>query len=321
MAAPLRIWAVGDERAGVANQVLGLAEAVGGEITFIRARLKAPYHRLPATVLQAAGQLGLGTVEAVPALAPPWPDLLIAAGRPALAASLFLRRSAPKTFRVQLQAPRIRAEAFDLVVAPFHDALAGENVFSILGATHRVSAARLEEARERWRARLAGLPSPRVAVLIGGASRAYRLPADRLLEIARELRALANAGASLMVTASRRTGPRGVAILRESLGQDAFLWDGGGDNPLLGMLAHAEHVLVTEDSTNMIAEAASTGAPVQLIALEGGTTKFRRFHEELLARGIARPFRGQLESWSYRPLHETERAADEIRRRLAARPA
>jgi mitochondrial fission protein ELM1 len=45
----------------------------------------------------------------------------------------------------------------------------------------------------------------------------------------------------------------------------------------------------------------------------------RRFHQDLEARGAARPFAGAFDRWSYEPLRETERAAAEVLRRLDGR--
>ena len=44
----------------------------------------------------------------------------------------------------------------------------------------------------------------------------------------------------------------------------------------------------------MAAEAASTGKPVFVLPMEGGSVRIGRFHEELQARGAARPFQGRL---------------------------
>ena len=52
--------------------------------------------------------------------------------------------------------------------------------------------------------------------------------------------------------------------------------------------------------------------------LDGGNARFRRFHAAFAAAGYTRPFAGTLEQWSYPPLLETARVADEIRRRLDA---
>jgi mitochondrial fission protein ELM1 len=141
--------------------------------------------------------------------------------------------------------------------------------------------------------------------------------ADRLAALARDH------GAGLMVTPSRRTGTANEAILRARLaGLPAVVWDGSGENPYLGYLGLADHIVVTCDSVSMVSEAASTGKPVHVVELEGGSPKFRSFHAALRAEGVVRPFTGDLPSWSYRPLDDTQLVADEIRRRLATkRPA
>jgi mitochondrial fission protein ELM1 len=68
-----------------------------------------------------------------------------------------------------------------------------------------------------WAPRLAHLPSPRVAVLIGGDNGVYRLTAERMRRLADDLAALERAGFGLMVTPSRRTGPVNEAILGAAL--------------------------------------------------------------------------------------------------------
>jgi len=45
--------------------------------------------------------------------------------------------------------------------------------------------------------------------------------------------------------------------------------------------------------------------------------KFARLHADLRERGAARPFDGMLESWSYEPLNETDRAARVVLERMA----
>ena len=68
------------------------------------------------------------------------------------------------------------------------------------------------------------------------------------------------------------------------------------------MLALADAFVVTGDSVNMVCEAATTGKPVHVVDLKGGSAKFARFHESLRAAGITRPFQGRLERWSYAAL-------------------
>ena len=113
-----------------------------------------------------------------------------------------------------------------------------------------------------------------------------------------------------------------VAELRARLaGTAANIWDGTGANPYFGYLALADAIVVTGDSVSMVSEAASTGKPVYVFDLPGGSAKFRAFHDGLRSDGITRPFAGKLERWTYRSLDDTAVVAAEVRRRLELRPA
>jgi hypothetical protein len=86
-----------------------------------------------------------------------------------------------------------------------------------------------------------------------------------------------------------------------------------GENPYFGFLAHAQEIVVTEDSVTMASEAASTGRPVQVVALAGGKPKFDRFHAQLRDLAVARPFDGRLAETAPQPLDETRRAAGKVK--------
>ncbi len=309
-------WVLSDDKPGNENPCLGLAEAVGLDTVVKRVVPRMPWSRLPPQFWFAPFRApGPGSDE----LAPPWPDLLIAAGRQTVALSIAVRqRSRGQTFAVQILDPRVRPERFDLVVAPRHDRLSGPNVITTLGAMNRVTPARLADGARTFAASVAHLPSPRVAVLVGGTSKRHRLSSataagigDRLAEFARA------SGAGLMVTASRRTGRESAAALGARLdGAPAVVWDGGGDNPYFGYLALADAIIATGDSVAMVSEACTTGKPVHILELPGGSAKFDAFHATLREAGCTRPFAAALEHWTYPALAETPRVAAEVRRRM-----
>ncbi len=310
-------WVLSDGKAGTEVQSIGLAEALGLEPEVKRLKIKAPWCWLPPPFwpapLRSLGAGGAG-------LAPPWPEILIAGGRLTAAPAAAVRQAGKgATFAVQIQDSKIDPRHFDLVVTPEHDRLRGTNVVTTRGALHGVTPARLSAAAARLAPRLEGLPRPLVAVLIGGANRAYRFTSTLVRRLTADLTALArDQGASLLVTTSRRTGAEQEAALRAGLaGVAAEFWDGCGENPYLGYLALADALVVTADSITMISEAAATGKPVHVVELPGGTAKFRRFHAAMQTAGITRPFEGSLESWRYPPLDEPARIAAEIRRRLS----
>jgi hypothetical protein len=312
------VWAVHDGKIGMANQVLGLAEAVGYPVTEKAVALRAPWRHLapslwvhPMAALKPEGAR----------LEPPWPDLLVSCGRAVIALALAVKRmSRGRTLWVHVQDPRFARRHVDLMVVPQHDLARGENVLLTVGAVHRVRPASLEAARSRFAALFGGMPHPLVGVLIGGSNRVYRLTPTVAASLGRQLAALAGQGFGIAITPSRRTGEAALKALAEQLrGVPHYLWHGTGENPYLGLLAHADALVVTGDSVNMVSEAASTGKPVHVVGLEGGSAKFQRFHETFRRAGIARAFTGGIERWTYAPPDDTERAATEIRHRMSRR--
>lgn len=306
------------------NQALGLAEALArlteAEIVVRRVRWRAAWDRLPSA-LKAPWMLDPSSDAVRPEPGAGWPDVWIGTGRATLPLSATVKRSSGgRTFVVQTQDPRWRRGAFDLVVVPGHDGLTGPNVLDIVGSPHRVSGPRLREEARAFGADLTALPRPRVAVLIGGRSRAHDLPPAHAARLGEDVaRAVTDVGGSVLVTFSRRTPEAAKAAITDRLGPlPGRIWDGDGANPYFAFLNSADHVLVTEDSANMAAEAASTGKPVHVLPMvpRKPAPKFERLHAALRAHGAARPFDGRLDSWTYPPLNETERAAREILARL-----
>ena len=321
---PLSIWVVSDGRTGMENQALGLAEAVqrlfSSRITIKHVRWRAAFDKLPSA-LKASWMLELSSDPTEPAAGESWPDLWIATGRATLPLSARVReRSGGKTFVVQTQDPRWNIRAYDLVVAPVHDGVAGPNVLSITGSPHRVTADRLVEGAAAFADTLQALPRPRVTVLTGGRSRAFDLPEAHAAELAGEIaEAVEVVGGSLMLTFSRRTPQAAKAVINARLNHlPGLIWDGEGPNPYFAFLKFADHILVTEDSANMAAEAASTGKPVHILPMVPlkPADKFARLHADLRERGAARPFDGTLEAWTYKPLVETNRAARAVLDRM-----
>jgi mitochondrial fission protein ELM1 len=313
---PPTVWVLHDGKAGMANQVIGLAEALGWPFIEKRLVIRPPWRFLTPGLWFAS----LHAVDPSGApLRPPWPEIVIGCGRNTVAlARAIKRRSGGKSFWVQVQDPRFARGEADLVVAPAHDPAPGANVFRTLGAVHRVTPEKLADAAQRFAPLFVSLPRPLVAVLVGGDNGVYRLTEACFVTLCDQLAALAAQGFGLAITPSRRTTPARLALLQEKLKTArAYVWDGSGDNPYFGMLGTADAIIVTADSVSMVSEAAATGKPVYIAELEGGSRKFARFHQAMREAGITRPFSGTIEDWHYPRLEDTPRAAAEIRRLIA----
>lgn len=298
------------------NQCLGLAEALGLEPVIKRVKLRHPWRELSPYL-----RLGLGVAYSAKgdSLKRPWPDLLIASGRASIPAAIHIRRATRRrgrpTFTVHIQNPRIDPAWFDLVVTPRHDNLVGSNVMTTRGGLHRLTPERLQAAAIDLAPKFAHLPRPYIMAMIGGSNAVYQLSPAVMAKIAMQLNQLAHdTGGSILVTPSRRTGEACRAILAAGLNNvPYYMWDMTGPNPYFGMLGLADYILVTADSVNMVSEACSTGKPVMILELPGGSDKFRQFHDTLRQDGYTRPFVGQLESWNYPPLHEMSLVAQRVR--------
>jgi hypothetical protein len=324
-AEPIAVWTLTDGRAGIENQALGLAEAIGRRapvrLTTKRVRLRTPWAWLPPGFVPAPRQaLSIGS----DAIEPPWPDILIGCGRTSIPFSIGVRHwSGGRTFVAQLQDPRVNPREFDVVIPPIHDGLEGANVLPTVGACHRVTPEKLDQALLEYPTPLEDLPGPRFAVLIGGKSKRQDISAARARAIANSLAAVQHeTGGTLMATLSRRTGNAARLAFRTYLAPHcAVFFEGEGVNPFFAMLGSADHIFVTADSVNMATEAAATGKPIHVLAVDGGGGKLTRFHQSLVRRGCARPFSGRLEAWTYPPLLETDRAAAAVLTAWSARAA
>jgi len=317
---PQIAWVVTDGKVGMENQCLAVARRLGIEPVVKRVKLRAPWKQLSPWALRLGNRWSLS--PGGDQLDGPLPDILIATGRHSVSSSLAIRDlTKGRCLRVQIQNPGIDPGNFDLVVVPRHDRLSGPNVLVTRGAPHGVTPQALEAARSKFAPRFADLPHPRIALLLGGNNGVYKLTQLAAVNLAQCLSTLARGShGSVLVTPSRRTGAAVEAIFRDRLaGVPGEMWDGSGDNPYLGYLAYADHIVVTADSVNMACEAASTGKPVHVVPLDGGSDKFRRFHDGLVEDGITRPFHGTLESWSYPTFDDTTLVADRIRSLLAQR--
>ena len=299
---------------GTQNQCVALAQACGWEYTIKPIRLRQPWkfltpwwrHFAPMALTRDSA-----TLDA------PWPDVVIASGRKAIAAALWVKKqSACKLIIVQ--SPVIKDGRFDLVIAPEHDGYHASNAMAITGALPVVTREILQAAKQEWQAMFESLPTPRIAILIGGNSRAHRVDAQVADRLQSQILSLADQGYGLMITCSRRTPVEYSEAWRNALSHrsNVYFWDGQGINPYHGILGSSDVIMVTEDSVSMISEAIDIAKPVYLMRLAGGGRRLSVFHDSIVKRGYARWFDDRIETWSYVPPKDLDRVVGYIRRNL-----
>jgi mitochondrial fission protein ELM1 len=290
-------WILTDGKKGTENQCIGLASLLGLQPIVKKITPKFPWSFLPAPLWFSPlkGITGLEGEEK-------WPDILIASSRSAApVAKEIKRQSNGHTFTIFLQNPYISPENFDVVIAPQHDKLNHPHVISTLFPFHCVTPEALETAHKHYDKLLSTLSSKKVAVLLGGKTRHYQMTPSTMEMYGVQLRNIAKRQSiGYMVTASRRTDEKCFEAFKLGLGSaPRFIFDGTGENPYMGFLAHADIIIVTADSVSMISEAVSTGKPVYLLELSGRSKRLGAFHQSLIDKGYVRLFKGKLEQWTY----------------------
>jgi hypothetical protein len=217
-------------------------------------------------------------------LRPPWPDLVITAGRRNEPIALWIRKAAATTGHrvrlVHLGRPWNRLDRFDLVVTtPQYNLPERPNILLNQTPLHRVTAGRLREAAALWAAQFAHLPRPRVAVLIGGSIAPHTYDDASAERLAKQASSLAAAdGGSLLVSTSARTPPPTIDTLCDNITVPSYVFrwrKDAAENPYFGMLALADAFVVTADSMSMLTEACATGKPVYIFDLGEGKHAMR----------------------------------------------
>lgn len=279
----LPTWVLHDGAAGNRRQALALAQALAGPVRELRldadwlARWLAP--RCPPGANACLGQPFAELLAQPPALA-------IGCGRIAALATRLLKQAGSRA--VQILDPRIDPRHWDVVIAPEHDGLGGDNVITLTGSLHPIDKDWLQRARADFPA-LGGLPGPHTAVLLGGRTRAVGFDRSAFEVLMSKLEYwLARDGGSVLLCGSRRT-PKDIArAARERFTEmPGALWleAGDGENFYPGALAWADRIIASPDSVNMISEACATTAPVFIAEPDRATGRVRRFIASLEARG------------------------------------
>jgi len=239
-------------------------------------------HALPRPTLRGVD------LHASDALAPPWPDVVITAGRRNELPARWIRANSGKPVTlVHVGRPWSSPDHFDVVISNAQYALApSTRVLVNELPLNDVRADALAAARQASEPRFAAWPRPRTVVLLGGNSGPFVLTPERGRALGRLLSAfVARHGGSVLASDSPRTPPGVLDAVVAELRSDAFVNRfADGANAYRDLLATADRFVVTADSVSMLTEASATARPVFLF--------------DPRRRSLARA----LDAWRWRPL-------------------
>lgn len=266
----IRVWILDVDRWGDTQQMRTLAEAMPtAEHVVLHLQSRKGYPKLRRIPRHDISWLD---AKSKALLAPPWPDAVFLAGRSAVSVALWIKRHHPATRLIAFGRPFAPFRLFDLVLTnPAYYPPQRPNVLCLQAPLHVLDKQKLQSARQQWQHRLAHLPRPHIAVLVGGRSAPYRFAPDEAAHMGRKISRLAqHNGGSLLVTTNKRVTPASTRALFDAITAPAFLHDcrDEGANPYLAFLASADAIVVTMDSLSMMTEAAGTAAPVFIFPLK-----------------------------------------------------
>lgn len=261
---PVPVWVLADSAPGHRNQALAVAEALGAPF-ITKPLVYGSRARIPNVLLGS----GLSHLAEAPkqSIAPPWPKLVIGAGRRTGPVARYIKKQASEPcVLVQLMWPGRPSRDYDLIAVPGHDPYRGDNIVAVPGTPHRLTRAKLDESAQAWFPKLDGAPGPFLAAILGGDSRHGRLSSAVATQFGEAVAGLASRdGLTVLATTSPRSANEAIGAFRDALPGDAIFKPYSPDsetNPYQGFLGLARAVAVTGDSASMCCEATASGQPV-----------------------------------------------------------
>ena len=268
-AKPPRIWLVIGDKLGDNSQIEMIAGSLG-----LACDVKHLVPRQEFIVGKPRFRASLEHLDpsSSDTLSPPWPNLVITAGRRHAMVALWIKQQSPGTKLVLVGRPRRWIDRFDLVITPPQYRLPDlPQVMRLSLPLMRTAAKSVSNSADEWAPRLESLARPIIAVLIGNATQPFRFDAGVIKELIMQCSGIQSRyGGSLYFSTSRRTSPAVVNALKEQLPEDARLYEWQPychDNPYLALLGHADYFIVSGDSVSMMVEVADRGKPLAIFQL------------------------------------------------------
>ena len=246
-------------------------------------------------------------------------DVIISCGRKSVIPSIFFKQnSQKKIFNIHIQDPKVSLKNFDFVVAPEHDDLEGENVISTKGALHYLNMKEIDENRGYLEDKI-NKNKDIITLILGGPTKYYKYTKENIQKIYSKLNNNINKkNLHLVVIPSMRTPSETIKLAKEYFGSDHLIIDNVDKKAYLSVLSLAKFIVVMCDSSSMISEAALTGKPIYVAQIPSSKNdyRFKKFRDLFKELNIIKELNDNLETWNYERLDETNRVAQEIKKKL-----
>ena len=299
---------------GMISQVEGMAKALNTEFSHKIVRLSFPWNLIPPKFTPISeiilkDKTYLTENETL--------DLIISCGRKSVIPSILLKKKNPKIFTIHIQNPKVSFKNFDAIIAPEHDSLNGDNVYSSKGAIHYITEQEINKAKPYLSDKIKS--QKLVSLILGGPNKYYSFDKDQLNKIFNEIRSnFISKGYAVIVIPSMRTPKMIIDLAIKEFGADGYVVNSVDKQAYLSAFALATNIVVTCDSTSMISEAATSGKPIFVAHMKAkkNNYRFKKFFKLFKEVGITRDLGEQVISWKYNKFNEAERIATIINGKL-----
>mgnify|MGYP000400884203 FL=1 len=206
---------------------------------------------------------------------------------------------------------------FDVIIAPEHDDLKGENVISSKGSIHYITQPEIEKAKNYLVNKFQN--ENIVSLILGGPTKYYSFSNEELIQVFRKIKSnFISQGHKVLVIPSMRTPKRIIDLAMKEFVKEGFVVNTVDKQAYLSALALAANIVVTCDSTSMISEAAASGKPIFVAHMEPkkNNYRFKKFFQLFKEMGITKELEEKIDNWTYNRLNEADRIAILIRKKL-----
>jgi len=299
---------------GMISQVEGMAKALNTEFNHKIVRLSFPWNFVPPKFTPISeiilkDKTYLTENENL--------DLIISCGRKSVIPSILLKKKNPKIFTIHIQDPKVSLKNFDIIIAPEHDNLTGENVFNSKGAIHYITESEINRAKPYLTNKIKSQKI--VSLILGGPNKHYSFDEDQLVKIFNEIRSnFISKGYEIIVIPSIRTPKTIIDLAIKEFGTEGYVANSVDKQAYLSAFALATNIVVTCDSTSMVSEAATSGKPIYVAHMKPkrDNYRFKKFFKLFKEIGIIRDLGEKVENWTYDKLNEAERLAVTINNKI-----
>ena len=281
---------------GMISQVEGMAKALNAEYCHKIIRLSFPWNLIPAKFTPVSKVI---LKDKIHITEEETPDLVISCGRKSVVPSILLKKKNPKIFTIHVQDPKVSLNNFDAIIAPEHDDLNGDNVFSSKGAIHYITKEEIEKAKPYLIKKINSTKI--VSLILGGPNKYYSFDSNQIVNIFNQIKSIfVSDGYKVIIIPSMRTPKKIIDLAIREMSSCGHVVNKVDKQAYLSAYALANYVIVTCDSTSMISEAATSGKPIFVAHMKEkkNNYRFKKFFELFKQIGITRDLGEKVETWS-----------------------